>query len=118
MRIKKKIAIVLATVALIGILVEVWSATMPIRGRIAARLDIRDGHYRLLTYGLPPPWLPDFNRFLKHRYGIEVSAVAGCILSSNMRSYVDSYDQVSVAAANQRFGHDVFKEAEHAVGGR
>jgi hypothetical protein len=112
----KKVAAVIAFMALFGALVEVWSATMPTRGRMAARFDIRHGHYVLLTYGLPPVGRPEFARLLKQRYGIEVRAVAFCIVSENLRSYADSYDEVSIAAANQKFGHDVFKESAQAAG--
>jgi len=32
-----------------------------------------------------------------------------------LRSYVDSYDEASTAAANQKFGHDVFTECAEAA---
>jgi len=41
--------------------------------------------------------------------------VALCIVSKTLRSYVDSYDEVSAAAANRKFGHDVFKECAEEV---
>lgn len=33
-------------------------------------------------------------------------------MSETLRSYADSYNEVSAAAANQKFGHDVSKECE------
>jgi hypothetical protein len=36
--------------------------------------------------------------------------VSTCIVSETLHSYADSYNEVSVAAANRKFGHDVFKE--------
>jgi len=68
------------------------------------------GHYRLLTYGLPVSWLPQYAVLLRKRYGVEVHAVAGCVVSPALISYVDNYDRVSTAAVNRKFGHDVFKE--------
>lgn len=49
-------------------------------------------------------------QLLRERYGIEVQTVALCIVSETLRSYADSYDEVSAAAANHKFRHDVFKE--------
>jgi hypothetical protein len=91
-------------------LVEGWSVSASIRGRLSARFDIRRGRYTLLAYGLPPRGRPEYARLLKERYGIELYAVAGCIVSDPLVSYVDSYDEVIAAAAKQKFGHDVFKE--------
>lgn len=87
-----------------------WSATASVRGRMAARFDLRRGRYKILSYGLPPLWLPEYARLLKERYGVELHPVAGCIVSKTLFSYVDSYDDVVVAEVNHNFGHDVFKE--------
>lgn len=74
-----------------------WSATASVRGRMAARFDLRRGRYKILSYGLPPLWLPEYARLLKERYGVELHPVAGCIVSKTLFSYVDSYDDVVVA---------------------
>lgn len=87
-----------------------WWATAPLRGRIAAHFDLRRRHYRLLVYGLPPAWRSGYADLLRERYGIEVRAVAYCIVSETLISYVEGYDTVSVAAANRKFGRDVFAE--------
>jgi hypothetical protein len=87
-----------------------WSLSAKQRGYWAARVDLRRGHYILLAYGLPSPWRPEYAQLLRERYGIEVHTVALCIVSETLRSYVDSYDEVSAAGANRKFGHDVFKE--------
>lgn len=41
--------------------------------------------------------------------------VALCIVSETLRLYVDSYDEVSAAAANHKFGHDVFNKCAEAA---
>jgi len=77
---------------------------------VAARLDVRHGRYKLLVYGLPPAWRPEYKQLLKQRYGIEMNAVASCTPSGPLRSYVAAYDEVSTIAANRKYGHDVFRE--------
>ena len=62
------------------------------------------------AYGLPPGWRSEYARLLKEQYGIEMRTVALCIVSETLCSYVDSYDEISAAAANRKFGHDVFNE--------
>jgi len=106
----QRLAAVVGLAAMLLAMVGAWSAAARVRGRMAARSDLRRGHCRILTYGLPPSWLPEYARLLKERYGVELHPVAGCIVSRTLASYVDSYDAVSAAAANRKFGHDVFKE--------
>jgi len=48
---------------------------------------------------------------LRERYGIENRVVAGCIVSPPLLAYTEGYNRVSMAAANRKFGHDVFKES-------
>lgn len=77
---------------------------------MVARYDISRGHYEVLGYGLPVPWRPEYARLLQERYGVKFRAVAGCIVSTGLVTYVDSYDRASAEAVNRKFGHDVFKE--------
>lgn len=106
---------IVALAALAIGLVVVWSETASIRGRSAARFDVWRGNYKLLMYGLPPAWRTDFVHLLKERYGIDASTVAFCLVSHELVSYVDNYNTISFAAANKKFGHDIFREcAEEA----
>lgn len=89
-----------------------WWLAAPVRGQVAARCDVWRGHYKVLTYGLPPSWHPKYARLLRERYGIELHTVAGCVVSTALVSYVDSYNAVSAAAVIHKFGHDVFRECE------
>jgi hypothetical protein len=66
---------------------------------------------KILAYGLPSVWHSEYIRLLKEKYGIEMHTVALCIVSETLRSYADSYDEVSAAAANRKFGRDVFQES-------
>jgi hypothetical protein len=100
----------IALLILIGVCSMLWSWIAVIRGHLTARFDIARGHYELLSYGLPPPWRPEYARLLHERYGIEFRSVAGCVVSQSLVSYVGAYDDESTAAAIQKFGHDVFQE--------
>lgn len=111
----KMLAATIISVALLVTLVDAWSASAPLRGRMAARSDVRHRQYNLLVYGLPPAWRPEYSRLLKEKYGIETRTVAFCIVSETSRSYADSYDEISTAAANRKFGHNVFKECAEAA---
>jgi hypothetical protein len=87
-----------------------WLPLSYARGNLAAHLNLARGRYRILTWGLPAPWRQEEARSLRLRYGIEEHAVAGCIVSFTLRRYVEGYNQVSEAAMNRKFGHDVIEE--------
>jgi hypothetical protein len=106
----KKLTAVVGLAAALVIAIEAWSATASIRGRTAARFDLRRGHYRLLMYGLPPAARPEYVQLLKERYAIDTDVVGFCTIGATLRWYADGYDEVSVNAINRNFGHDVFKE--------
>ena len=42
---------VIVSVALLVALVEAWSVAAPMRGRMAARFDVRRRHYKVLAHG-------------------------------------------------------------------
>jgi hypothetical protein len=68
----KGLSAIIGLIALAVALVEAWSLAAPLRGQIAARSDVRQGHYKILSYGLPPSWLPEYARLLRERYGVEL----------------------------------------------
>jgi len=80
------------------------------RGRLSARLDIAIGRPQILTYGIVTPTHNEYARLLKDRYGIKTRAVAGCIVSSSLVTYVSSYNEETRTAELNRFGHDIFTE--------
>jgi len=104
---KKLIA---AATFVLASLLTAWSYSASVLGRRAARSDVANGYYEVQTFGYPAPWMQDFRWLLQQRYGVTLRSVAGCMVSSSQRSYVDAYDSVSVTAANQKFGHDIFAE--------
>lgn len=95
---------------------EAWSLTAGPMGTLHARYDLWHGHYAIHTYGLNL-WGREYARILKDRYGIETHIDAFCLVSESQIAFADSYNKLSTAAANRKFGHDIFKEcgeeAEH-----
>ena len=106
---RKPAALAAAAVALV-----LFFALRPepsIRGERDARSDIARGHYVQLGYGLATPWTPEYVRLLRERYGVEYRTVAGCVVSESELLYFHAYNAVSTAAANRKFGHDVFEKS-------
>ena len=98
--------------SLLSMIVLPWLCwqSAALRGKLSAHLDLMCGYYRILGYGLPPPWLHEYARLLRTRYGVEYRPVAGCVVSRPLLNYVDGYDEVSAAAINRKFRRDVFTE--------
>lgn len=110
----RKLWIALAALVLFGagLYVALGYEPAPMtRGEFEARIDIAHGRYKELTYGLPVMWFPTYQHLLRERYGVEVHPVAGCVVSDSLIAYIQSYNQVSTAAINKKFGRDVFKES-------
>jgi hypothetical protein len=59
---KKLTALLIMPSALLGFIG--WEIAAPIRGRIAAQVDLMRGRYEILSIGLPPPWRPRPRRTL------------------------------------------------------
>src|ERR1039457_2587750 len=89
-----------------------WWVSGGIRGQLVAHFDVARGHYEILSLGFPAPWRSEYARILRERYGIELRVVAGCVVSPQLLAYTVGYNLVSMAAANHRFGPDIFRESE------
>ena len=105
----KKLIAPAVLVILMAAVLEGWWLTAAARGTLLARFDVWRGHYAIHSYGLNVSGR-EFAKLLKERYGIGTQVDALCIVSVSERQFADSYNKVSTAAANRRFGHDVFKE--------
>ena len=105
----KRLFAVTGLVVLLPVLLQTWWLAAGTRGRLHARFDIWRGHYAIHAYGLRLSGR-EYARILKDRYGIETHVDALCIVSESQISYADSYNKLSTAAANRKFGHDVFEE--------
>jgi hypothetical protein len=111
----KKLAAVIGLAALLLALLQTWSLSSSARGRFAAHLYLRRGHYIFLTFGLEPPERRVIARLLRERYGIELRTVAGDIVSKDLVSYVSGYNEVMLTATDTKFGHNVYKECADAA---
>lgn len=103
----------LATITIIIVLLLIawmWDATASARGRLMARFDLARGHYAILAYGLPPGGSDEYARLMKERYGIQRRQIALCIVSSSTMAYADSYNRLSVTAAQRKFGQGIFEQ--------
>jgi hypothetical protein len=77
------------------------------KGVSMAEEDIRHGQLKLKTYGRQFGWADDYAKTLKRRYGIEVVAVAGCMILPDVHAEADGYNAVATARIEQRFGRGV-----------
>jgi hypothetical protein len=107
-------------VAVMVVLLLVWdtSGWWPLPsafGKHDARVDVAHGNYKVLTYGLADPSRSEYSTQLRQRYGVELHAVAGCIVSKSVVDYVAAYNEVSITAVKNKFGRDIFKETYNEV---
>lgn len=101
--------VIVAVVALVILAAGWWFSAYP-RGMIAAWADDARGHYEVKVFGLPPPWVGEFARLVRERYGVEVNPVAGCIVTQDLVWYVDGYNSISLPRIRARFAKDIFAE--------
>jgi hypothetical protein len=92
-----------------------WWPIPSIHGHLDAMYDVAHGHYKELGYGHPFRGANQYAQLLKARYRIEFYYVGFCTASASTRSYADAYDEVSMAAAKRKFGHDIFRETSDEV---
>jgi hypothetical protein len=107
--VKHKWFVGLVALAFLLLLLKTWWLTAETRGQLDARYDLWRGHYAVHTYGLDLSG-GEYARILRDRYGIETHIDAFCVVSKEQISYADGYNKLSRAAANRKFGHDVFEE--------
>src|ERR1700733_13319061 len=90
-----------------------WRHSGLTRGTLAARYDTWRGHYLVLGVGSVPPTYPYIARLLRERYAIEFRWSAVCVddwaADRQLIEYTEGYNKTSIAAANRRFGRDVFQ---------
>jgi len=81
-------------------------------GHEDAGKDVREGRLIIESFGLPPPWDADYAKLLKERYGIELRAVAGCVVDDNIVGHRKGYNEVSEAEIQRRFGSDILEKTQ------
>lgn len=74
-----------------------------VRGRAEAERDLAAGRWRLLTYGYPAPSRELYAQALR-RDGIELEAVAGCVVTEPIREHTRGYNEVMRDAIGRLLG--------------
>lgn len=110
----KRLTLARLILALIVLAIAWVLAAWPL-GAVMAHVDHLRGHDEVKTFGLPAEWSDDYAALLRDRYGVELSAVAGCTPSLSFMQYVDGYNRVSESYFKQKYGKDILEEcAEEA----
>jgi hypothetical protein len=78
--------------------------------RRQAETDFAAGRYRMLVYGLRGS--SDDKRLAKH--GVEVKAIAGCIVSDGILEGARVYNEVMREKLKAKLGRDVFNDKDQA----
>ena len=95
--------------ALISLLFS-WYAGSYCRGVMMASIDFVCGHYEEKDWGLPQPWVGDYTRRLKEKYGVTYDYIGDCSVFPTTGWYIDGYNSVSRALLVKKYGKDIFTE--------
>ena len=76
-----------------------------------AETDFARNQYRIFVAGMRPP-SSAYDDYLRKKYGILVTAIAGCVVSDGIMGALEGYNSTMKPLLNRKFGHDIFKEAE------
>lgn len=78
-----------------------------------AEADFARNVFRLFVAGKRPA-KSAYDDYLKEKYGVLEVPIAGCIVSDGILGAIDGYNSTMKPLLNQKFGHDIFREAEDA----
>ena len=81
-------------------------------GKLDAKIDIKNGKYKFKTYGLHSEWFDLYCKILLTKYNIEVEGIAGCVVTNDIRKYVEDYNSVSMAEIKKKYGNDIFEKSK------
>ena len=80
-------------------------------GHQEAVADLARGQLRVLGYGLPAHWTPEYREVLLREKGIEYRAIAGCVVTTATQQYAAAYNQVMEQRIFSLHGPHVFDDA-------
>ena len=63
-------------------------------GHQEAVADLARGRLRVVGYGLPARWRPEYREVLLRDAGIEYRAIAGCVVTDGILKYAATYNEV------------------------
>ena len=78
-----------------------------------AETDFTQNRYRIFVAGKPLAANAS-DDYLTNKYGIQVTSIAGCLISNGIEGAIEGYNSTMKPLLNRKFGHDIFKEAEEA----
>ncbi len=81
-------------------------------GQLDARRDLSNGVMIVKTVGLPPPSREDFEHLLKERCNVQLQPIAGCLVSSELATYMQGYNEISAAEIKRKFGTNIFERLD------
>jgi len=84
------------------------------RGVRDARRDLAAGRMRMLTYGYPAGWLVDYRAALA-RDGIELEAVAGCMVTYELTEHARGYNAIMEKGIARLLGADYLARKRQAA---
>lgn len=84
------------------------------KARIMAERDFAAGKYRLFVYGLRRGNSAS-DEYLKTNYDVEVTPIAGCVVSPGILGAADGYNSTMRPLLEAKFGRDIFGEARQAT---
>jgi hypothetical protein len=83
------------------------------KARAMAAADFTRHVYRIFVVGKRPA-TSAYDEYLKERYGVLMTPIAGCVVSDGIEGAQDGYNSTMRPLLNRKFGRDIFKEAEQA----
>jgi hypothetical protein len=83
------------------------------KARKMAATDFAQNVYRIFVAGKPAGRIAR-EEYLTNKYGVQVTSIAGCLISEGIEGAIDGYNSTMKPLLNEKFGHDIFKEAKEA----
>jgi hypothetical protein len=84
-------------------------------GEREAERDIASGILKLKAGGLPAPWIGDYIRLLKARFGVQLDFVAGCIMTEELSKNMREYNTRMEREIATKFGSDALEKLSDEV---
>jgi hypothetical protein len=101
---------IIKSIVVILILRIGWWGTAYPRGMIVAWYDLALGDYKIKGAGYPAPEYWEYRKLLQERYGVQINAVAGCVVDEELDWYIDGYNSISSPRIKAHFGENIFEE--------
>lgn len=83
------------------------------KARKLAETDFAQYRYRIFVAGKPAGRIAS-EEYLTNKYGVQVTSIAGCLISEGIEGAIAGYNSTMKPLLNRKFGHDIFQEAEAA----